>query len=159
MNDLQTRQETPSQGFRPQYEAEALSVELAKMLTLVAPSSMTVDQQTMWLASAVDSLADIRAAEVKEVSFEVRRAVTRHNQIVPEIAKLVAERRKHQRKMREYDQAALPGPPVKRHIADRDRRDFVADDWAELNEHLERLGSKARYHSDGTRYFPVETGS
>jgi hypothetical protein len=83
----------PSQGFRPRYEAEALSAELAKILTLVAPSSMTVDQQTLWLASAVDALADIRAAEVQAVSSEVRRTATRHNQIVPEIAKLVAARR------------------------------------------------------------------
>jgi hypothetical protein len=67
--------------------------ELAKMLSLVAPSSMTADQQTVWLASAVDALEDIRADEVRHVSAEVRRSITRHNQIVPEIAKLVAERR------------------------------------------------------------------
>lgn len=65
------------------------------MLGLVAPSSMTVDQQTLWLASAVDALDGIRASEVAAVSAEVRRSVKRHNDIVPEIAKLVAERRKY----------------------------------------------------------------
>lgn len=122
------------------------------MLTLVAPSSMTADQQTLWLASAVDALTDIRADEVRAVSSEVRRAVTRHNQIVPEIAKLVAERRAHQRKMREYEQEALPAPPVKKHIADRDRSKFTAADWTELNEYLERMGARARYRPDGSRY-------
>jgi hypothetical protein len=157
MNDLQTRQVTRSQGSRPQYEAEALSAEIAKMLTLVAPSSMTVDQQTLWLASAVDSLADIRAAEVKDISFEVRRSVTRHNQIVPEIAKLVAERRSRESRIQQASAPLIEGPPPKRHIADRDRKDFKAADWAELNEHLEKMGAKARYHSDGTRYFPDAT--
>jgi hypothetical protein len=64
------------------------------MLTLVAPSSMTADQQTLWLASAVDALEDIRAEEIHHVSAEVRRSITHHRQIVPEIARLVAERRK-----------------------------------------------------------------
>lgn len=63
------------------------------MLGLVAPSSMTVDQQTLWLASAVDALEGIRASEVAAISAQVRRSVKRHNDIVPEIAKLVAERR------------------------------------------------------------------
>lgn len=64
------------------------------MLALVAPTSMSADQQTFWLASAVDALEDIRASEVAAVSAEIRRSVTRHNQIIPEIAKLVGERRK-----------------------------------------------------------------
>ena len=87
MNDLTTQHQRHSSG------SSALTVELAKMLALVAPSSMTSEQQELWLRAALDALQDIRADEVAHVSAEVRRAVTRHNQIVPEIAKLVALRR------------------------------------------------------------------
>jgi hypothetical protein len=126
------------------------------MLGLVAPITMSADQQALWIASAVDALQDIRAAEVAEISMEVRRTVTRPSQIVPEIAKLVAERRKRAnesaRRAHEYeeDRKAIP---VRRHIANRDRRNFTAEDWAELNEYLESVGAKARYRADGSRYF------
>jgi hypothetical protein len=121
------------------------------MLALVAPVTMTGDQQTMWISSAVDALDDIRANEVQAVSLEVRRAVQRPSQIVPKIAELVAERRKHERWIREHEQPALPGPPIKRHIADRDRRNFTADDWAELNAWLESQGSTVRYGPEGKK--------
>ncbi len=71
----------------------ALHTELAKMLKLVAPISMSPEAQAVWIVAAADALEDIRAAEVSAVSAEVRRSVTRPSQIVPEIAKLVAERR------------------------------------------------------------------
>jgi hypothetical protein len=125
-------------------EAAGLSAELAKMLGLVAPVTMTTDQQTVWIASAVDALADIRASEVAEVSMEVRRTVTRPSQIVPEIAKLVGERRARSRRIAELDppKDALPPPP--KHIMDRDRKNFTAEDWAELSAHLEKMGSPVR---------------
>jgi len=121
------------------------------MLSLVAPVTMSGDQQTAWLASAVDSLQDIRHDEVAAVSLEVRRSVTRPSQIVPEIAKLVAERRARKRRVDELQppKNALPPPP--KHIMDRDRREFTANDWAELNAHLEKMGSPVRYSSDGKK--------
>lgn len=133
-------------------EAAGLSAELAKMLGLVAPVTMTTDQQTVWIASAVDALADIRASEVAEVSMEVRRTVTRPSQIVPEIAKLVGERRARSRRIAELDppKDALPPPP--KHIMDRDRKNFTAEDWAELSAHLEKMGSPVRYRADGSKY-------
>jgi hypothetical protein len=67
-----------------------MALELAKVLKLVAPVSMDDAAQIAWLASAVDALEDIRADEVRAISAELRRSVTRHNQIVPEISKLVA---------------------------------------------------------------------
>ena len=78
-------------------EQSALSVELAKCLKLVAPASMAADAQMSWIASAMDALEDIRAPEVAAVSAEIRRTVTRPAQIVPEIARLVAEKRKSAR--------------------------------------------------------------
>lgn len=125
------------------------------MLGLVAPVTMSTDQCAIWIASAEDALAGIWPAEVEAVSMEVRRTVTRPSQIVPEIARLVAERRaehsRHQRIAAE-DEAYRKMIPPKRHIADRDRKTFGPEDWAELNTWLESQGATARYHADGTRY-------
>jgi hypothetical protein len=87
--------------------------------------------------------------------MEVRRSVTRPSQIIPEIARLVAEKRKAASERRRIEQEAETErllPRVKPHIADRDRRFFKAEDWAELNVWLESQGATARYRHDGTRY-------
>lgn len=54
---------------------------------------MTADDRAAWILAAVDSLEDIRPLEVAAVSAEIRRSITHHRQIVPEIARLVGERR------------------------------------------------------------------
>jgi hypothetical protein len=112
---------------------------------------MGADAQTLWLAAAVDALTDIRASEVEAVSAEVRRSVTRPGQIVPEIARLVGERRARESRMRELSRPALEAP---RRIPVMDRRGqpMSEDDTAELNAILERLGATARYCKDGSRY-------
>jgi hypothetical protein len=69
-------------------------LELAKMLVLVAPVTMTTEQRETFLRGAADALEDITAGEVRAVSAEVRRSITRINQMVPEISRLVAEKRK-----------------------------------------------------------------
>jgi hypothetical protein len=71
----------------------ALAAELTKMLQLVAPQSMSGEDRAAWTLAALDALEDIRADEVRAISAELRRSVTRHNQIVPEIARLVSEKR------------------------------------------------------------------
>lgn len=149
MNELTIPSKMQSAGYS---DSASLTVHLAKMLALVAPITMSSEQQEIWLRAAVDALDDIRASEVEAVSTEIRRSVTRPAQIVPEIARLVGERRKREQFIREYEQPKLEGPPLVKHISDRDRRNFTADDWAELNEHLERMGSSVRYRSDGSRY-------
>jgi hypothetical protein len=129
-------------------------MELTKMLALVAPVTMSADQQTLWLASAADALQDMRASEIADVSMQVRRSVTRPSHIVPEIAKLVAERRAaraERNRIKSENEALKAFPPVRRHIADRDRRTFKAADWAELNQYLEKMGSKVRYGPDGSK--------
>lgn len=110
MNALTTPSERQSSGYSGQGE---LTIELAKMLALVAPSSMTAEQQEMWLRAAVDALEDIRADEVAHVSAEVRRSVTRHNQIIPEIAKRVAEHRAERSRslMAQQTKPLPPAPP------------------------------------------------
>jgi len=151
MNELATRPEPQSSG----YSATAdLTIELAKMLSLVAPSSMTAEQQEIWLRAALDSLDGIRASEVRDVSLEVRRSVTRHNQIVPEISRLVAEKRARRASINEAAPPANALPAFrKRDVMDRRGEAMTDEDTAELNERLERLGAKARYRPDGSRYF------
>jgi hypothetical protein len=80
-------------------------LELAKCLKLVAPITMSSDAQMVWIQAAVDALEDIRADEVRAVSAELRRTVTRPAQIVPEIAKLV-----HARRQRSQESAKPPSP-------------------------------------------------
>ena len=90
MNDLTTQPPTLSLAYSAPAE---LTVELAKSLSLVAPISMSVEQQELWLRAAIDALDGIRASEVAAISAELRRSVTRPSQIVPEIARLVSARR------------------------------------------------------------------
>lgn len=73
---------------------------------------MTADQQTLWLASAVEALGDIWASEVADVSVAVRRNVTRHSKIVAEVARLVNEQRAHKAKMRRLEEDYAPQPKL-----------------------------------------------
>jgi hypothetical protein len=77
----------------PLSEVQGLAAEVAKCLKLVAPANMGAEQQTVWLHAAVDALQDIHQSEVAAVSAELRRSITRPAQIVPEIARLVSEKR------------------------------------------------------------------
>jgi hypothetical protein len=152
MNDLTTTHYNPQSSALS--DNANLTMQLAKMMALVAPVTMTSEQQEVWLRGAVDALADIRAHEVEAVSLEVRRSVSRPAQIVPKIAELVAARRAEQsrrdRQVMEAREVMTALPPVK-HIMDRDRRKFGPSDWAELNEYLEKQGSVVRYSSDGKK--------
>lgn len=127
-----------------------LTAELAKMLALVAPITMSSDQQEVWLRAALDALRDIHTGEVAEISAEVRRTVTRPSQIVPEISRLVAEHRSRRHSVNEAARL-IEGPPPVKHIMDRDRSAFTAADWAELNRYLEGKGSAVRYGPTGER--------
>lgn len=76
------------------YSKGGLRIELAKMLKLVAPISMSAEAQAVWIAAAEDALIDIRSDEVSAIATELKRTVTRPSQIVPEISRLVSEKRK-----------------------------------------------------------------
>ncbi len=120
MNDLT---KPPSPKLTIAYSASAdLGKELAKALMLVAPTSMTAEQHEMWLRAAVDSLQDIRPDEVQAISQELRRTVTRPNQIVPEIAKLVAQKRAKSR------ETAKPSNPWAAKLAIHDKADQMRRD-------------------------------
>jgi len=86
------------------------------MLKLVAPISMSPEAQAVWMMAAADALEDIRVEEVAAVSAEVRRSVTRASQIVPEIARLVSEKRARASRISsiadgvKYDEPPKPKP-------------------------------------------------
>jgi hypothetical protein len=124
------------------------------MLGLVAPVTMSADQQTLWLASAVETLSDATAEEVLAVSVAVRQTVTRPSQIVPEVTRLVVELRNEraEQRRREHMRSIPIGPPPKKHVLDRRGEPMSDDDTAELNRLLELQGANARYRPDGSRY-------
>jgi hypothetical protein len=74
-------------------DGSEMALLLGRILTLVAPASMTAEQQEVWLIAALDALQGIRADEVRAIILELQRTVQRPNQIVPEIARLVSEKR------------------------------------------------------------------
>lgn len=147
MNNL-TR--IPSQAQSDGYSPNSITVELAKALALVAPITMSTDQQEMWLRAAIDTLYDIRPDELAAVSLQVRKSVTRPSQIVPEIARLVAERRASRARINEL--VAIPAPSRPKPVMDRRGEPMSEEDTAELNRILEGLGATARYRPDGSRY-------
>ena len=111
------------------------------MLTLVAPTSMSADQQTLWLASAVDALDGIGADEVAHISAEIRRSVTRPSQIVPAIAARVAERRAEQRKFAEYRSIPRKAEPVE----PRPYKPFTADEIERMPKWLRDTGLRVGF--------------
>lgn len=96
---------TETQPQSPLNASSGLMLELAKSLKLVAPITMSADAQMVWIQAAVDALQDIRSDEVAAISAELRRTVTRPSQIVPEIAKLVGQKR-----ARSQQTTAAPSP-------------------------------------------------
>lgn len=123
------------------------------MLGLVAPITMSVDQQTLWLASAVETLSDAAAEEVAAVSIAVRQTVTRPSQIVPEVSSLILELRKEraEQRRREHIRSVPPSPPKPKHVLDRRGQPMSEADTAELNGILESLGASVRYRPDGSK--------
>jgi hypothetical protein len=104
-----------------------------------------------WIASAIDALEDIRASEVAAVSAELRRSVTRPAQIVPEIARLVSERR--QRANRAASVADQPSgreweinqEAQRRRAAARTRKDLSEVwEWERSARHAAGLSNRPR---------------
>lgn len=156
--DLGPTQRLPS--FEPPRRPSARTVEIMGKLGLRYPPANSVDRDShaARVALLAEDCADIpedwldeaarrwakaepffpRTCELREVALNYGQALTARRALpAPE---------------------RPPGPPIKRHIADRDRKNFTAEDWAELNEHLERMGATARYRSDGSRYMIAGTG-
>lgn len=131
--------------------------ELTACLALVAPVGMDENARREWLMVAWDSLRHLPTDLLRAGCRKARLIADHPAKIVPAIiAETEEDMARRTRIVLEYG-AALPGP--KTHIMDRDRRHFTAEDWDELNQHLELVGSPVRYRSDGTRYEADEPGS
>lgn len=131
---------------------EQFAVELTACLILVAPVGMTEEARREWLSVAWKTVGHLPPDLLSAGCVEARRIADHPCKIVPAIIGYAEERLESRKRIaREYP-AALPAPPTVKHIMERDRSNFTAADWAELNEHLEKQGSKVRYQPDGTRY-------
>jgi hypothetical protein len=125
--------------------------QLTACLALVAPAGMTEEARRDWLAVAWGTLRHLPADLLAAGCAEARKVADHPSKIVPIIV-AYAEPRLDSRKRfeREYpSQVCLPPPP--KHVMERDRSKFGPNDWRELNQHLERMGSAVRYTEDGTR--------
>jgi hypothetical protein len=71
-------------------------VTLAGMLAVVAPTSMSIDQQDTFLQAVMGALdrLGIRSDEVEAVSAEVLAKIVRHQQMVHAISEAVDAKRK-----------------------------------------------------------------
>jgi hypothetical protein len=131
---------------------EQFAVELTACLILVAPVGMTEEARREWLSVAWKTVGHLPPDLLAAGCMEARKVADHPCKIVPAIIGYAEERLESRKQIaREYP-AALPGPPIVRHISDRDRSDFGPDEWAELNTWLEQVGAMARYRPDGSKY-------
>jgi hypothetical protein len=112
---------------------------------------MTEEAKRDWLAVAWGTLNHLPRDLLSSGCKKARLTCDHPSKIVPTIVAETEEWMRFRRE-READHVRLSGPQPKKHIADRDRSQFTADDWAELNEYLERMESAVRYRPDGSRY-------
>lgn len=126
--------------------------ELTACLSLVVPVGMTEESRRDWLAVAWGTLKHLPADLLAHGCAEARKTADHPSKIVPAITAYAEPRlRERQRFERHYPSDVPQLPPPRKHVADRDRSKFGPNDWRELNEHLERMGSAVRYLEDGTR--------
>lgn len=90
-------QTIPSTPYSPDSEVKEIRRLVARILHVVAPSSMSAGDRSSWVINACEALADMRAKEIEMIMLEVQRSITRPNQIIPEIARLVGQRRERKR--------------------------------------------------------------
>jgi len=129
------------------------------MLAIVAPTSMSIDQQTVFLQAALKALDSlgINAEEVAFVAPQVIAKVVRHQQIIHEISEAVSAKRARNQRISDSDWHRDSEPLRKRPVMDRRGEPMTAAETDELNRELERVGAFARYRMDGSRYH-VMTG-
>jgi hypothetical protein len=129
------------------------------MLAIVAPTSMTIDQQTVFLQGAMKALnsLNISAGEVEAVAPQVIAKIVRHQQIIHEISEAVSLRRQRKRVVSDADWRRDSQPLRKAPVMERRGEPMTAAETDELNRELARVGAFARYRMDGTRYH-VTTG-
>jgi hypothetical protein len=130
------------------------------MLAIVAPTSMSIDQQTVFLQAALKALDSlgINAEEVAAVAPQVIAKVVRHQQIVHEISEAVSEKRARNRRISDMDWHRDSSPLTYTPVMDRRGEPMSEADTAQLNEQLAAAGATARYRQDGSRFRVDEGG-
>lgn len=139
---------------------EVFRNELTACLALVVPAGMTEESRRDWLAVAWGTLKHLPADLLRAGCDEARKTCDHPSKLVPAIVAyaepLLRQRQRFEREYAPVETASLP-PPGK-HIMERDRKTFGPNEWAELSQHLECMGSNVRYRSDGTRFEVGEQG-
>ncbi len=142
-------------GLQPA-ASEQFAAELTSCLALVVPVGMTEEARREWLAVAWATLKHLPPDLLAQGCAEARKTADHPSKIVPTITTYAEPRlRDRSRFEREYpSQVCLPPPP--KHVMERDRAKFGPNDWRELSDHLERMGSSVRYRPNGDRYEVTE---
>lgn len=128
--------------------------ELTKCLALVVPAGMDEAARRDWLAVAWETLRGLPGDLLRIGGAKARLVADHPSKIVPaimdEVSGILRQRQDAARDDRERrDRLA---PPSQRHVMDRRGEPMSAADTAILNAELERLGAKARYREDGSRF-------
>ncbi len=142
-----------SGSLRPATKDEFRS-ELTKCLALVVPAGMDEAARRDWLSVAWETLQGLPGDLLRIGGAKARLVADHPSKIVPaimeEVSGLLRQRQESARDDRERRERLAP--PSKRHVMDRRGEPMSAADTAELNTELERLGAKARYREDGSRF-------
>jgi hypothetical protein len=110
---------------------------------------MTEEAKRDWLAVAWGTVGHLPADLLKLGCEAARKTADHPSKIVPTI--IAETERRLQARKETFHRIDQFEPSYKTHIADRNRRDFKAKDWAELNQYLESMGSKVRYTPEGKK--------
>lgn len=128
--------------------------ELTKCLALVVPAGMGEDARVEWLTAAWEATGHLPADLLAIGAAKARLVADHPAKIVPaimaEVEDLLAARKSAAEDRERMER--LP-PPTKRDVMDRRGEAMSAEDTAELNDRLEKLGATARYRPDGSKYF------
>lgn len=155
MTALARQAEQPLQrsaSFAPA-STEQFAAALTSCLALVAPSGMEESARREWLQVAWDTLKDLPADLLERGCRKARETCDHPAKIVPAILAETAEPMKWRRESeRDRDAGKYLPPPRKRHVLDRRGEAMSESDTFELNKILEKLGARARYRADGSRY-------
>ena|SRR5690242_572281 len=126
--------------------------ELTACLVLVVPAGMDEAARREWLAVAWKTIGHLPADLLRIGCAHARKIADHPSKIVPAIMAETTDLLARRRELAKEDRTLRLPAPTTRDVMDRRGEPMSAEDTAELNERLERLGATARYRPDGTRY-------
>lgn len=127
--------------------------ELTACLALVVPVGMSEESRRDWLRVAWGTLKFWPVDLLRIGCEEARRTCDHPAKIVPAIVEATKDTLDRRRdRGRGTDTLCIAGPGHRKPVMDRRGEPMSQEDTDELNGVLERLGAKARYRPDGSRF-------